>query len=102
MSVLYMSGGMAPSFQGHGTSAPFSPPSTLNQADPPPPSPLFQRTAKVWTNFQLVHDLVGHTQSVWAVVSIEGDQYLTGALLLVFNISYDISDPLSQALPTKQ
>lgn len=49
-----------------------------------------------------MHDLVGHTQSVWAVVSIEGDQYLTGALLLVFNISYDISDPLSQALPTKQ
>lgn len=39
----------------------------------------WDKTAKVWTNFQLVSDLVGHTQSVWAVVSIEGDQYLTGS-----------------------
>jgi hypothetical protein len=82
MSVLYMSGGMAPSFQGHGTSAPFSLPSALNQADPP-----LRRTAKVWSNFQLVYDLVGHTQSVWAVVSVEGNQYLTGALLLAFRLS---------------
>ena len=81
MSVLYMLGGMAPSFQGHGTST-SSLPSTLNQADP-----FLRRTAKVWTNFQLVYDLVGHTQSVWAVVSIEGNQYLTGALLLAFPIS---------------
>ena len=47
---------------------------------------LLRRTAKVWTNFQLVRDLVGHTQAVWAVVSIEADQYLTGALL-AFRIS---------------
>jgi hypothetical protein len=81
MSVLYTLGGMAPSFQGHGTSAPFSFPSALNRADP-----LLQRTAKVWTNFQLLSDLVGHTQSVWAVVSVEGNQYLTGALFPAFRI----------------
>jgi len=39
-----------------------------------------RRSAKVWTRFQLVHDLVGHNQSVWAVVAMEGDEYLTGAL----------------------
>ncbi|KAH9996848.1 phospholipase A-2-activating protein [Russula vinacea] len=39
----------------------------------------WDKTAKVWTNFQLVNDLVGHTQSVWAVLSIEGDGYLTGS-----------------------
>ena len=55
----------------------------------PPPPPL-QRTAKVWTNFQLVCDLVGHTQSVWAVVSIDGGQYLTGGLLPAFYISHMI------------
>ena len=82
MSVLYMSGRMAPSFQGHGTSAPFFLPPAFNQADPP-----LRRTAKVWTNFQLVYDLVDHTQSVWAVVSVVGGQYLTGAFLLAFHIS---------------
>ena len=30
--------------------------------------------------FQLVHDLIGHTQSVWAALAMEGDEYLTGAL----------------------
>jgi phospholipase A-2-activating protein len=44
-------------------------------------TPLSQRTAKVWANFQLVQDLVGHTQSVWAVVAMEGGECLTGALL---------------------
>ncbi|KAI0302198.1 WD40-repeat-containing domain protein [Russula brevipes] len=39
----------------------------------------WDKTAKVWINFQLVHDLVGHTQPVWAVVAIEGGQYLTGS-----------------------
>jgi hypothetical protein len=53
-----------------------------------------RRTAKVWTNFQLVNDLVGHTQSVWAVLSIEGDGYLTGALLLTFHISVSHIIPL--------
>ena len=76
MSVLYMSRGMAPSFQGHGTSTcPFP---LLRSS-----LTLLQRTAKVWINFQLVHDLVGHAQPVWAVVAMGGDEYLTGALLLV-------------------
>jgi len=35
MFVLYMSGRMVPSFQGHGTSAPFSPPCALKEANPP-------------------------------------------------------------------
>ncbi|KAI0273434.1 phospholipase A-2-activating protein [Gloeopeniophorella convolvens] len=39
----------------------------------------WDKTAKVWKNFQLVHDLVGHAQSVWAVVALEGDEYLTGS-----------------------
>ncbi|KAI0256861.1 WD40-repeat-containing domain protein [Lactifluus subvellereus] len=39
----------------------------------------WDKTAKVWTNFQLVHDLVGHAQPVWAVVAIGGDEYLTGS-----------------------
>jgi phospholipase A-2-activating protein len=54
----------------------------------------WDKTAKVWTNFQLVNDLVGHTQSVWAVLSIEGDGYLTGALLLTFHISVSHIIPL--------
>lgn len=37
------------------------------------------RTAKVWKNFNLVYDLKGHTQSVWAVLGVDEDQYLTGA-----------------------
>ena len=37
------------------------------------------RTAKVWKDFQLLHDLVGHQQSVWTVLAIDGSQYLTGA-----------------------
>ncbi|KAI0006182.1 WD40-repeat-containing domain protein [Russula compacta] len=39
----------------------------------------WDKTAKVWRNFQLVFDLKGHTQPVWAVVAIEGDDYLTGS-----------------------
>lgn len=35
MFVLYTSGGMVPSFQGHGTSARFSLPLAFNQADAP-------------------------------------------------------------------
>ena len=38
-----------------------------------------ERTAKVWKDFQLLHDLVGHQQSVWTVLAIDGSQYLTGA-----------------------
>ena len=41
-----------------------------------------QRTAKVWKDFKLLHDLVGHQQSVWTVLAIDGSQYLTGAFRL--------------------
>lgn len=36
------------------------------------------RTAKVWKNFNLTHDLKGHQQSVWAVLAVDEEQYLTG------------------------
>ena len=36
------------------------------------------RTAKVWKAYRLVYELTGHTQSVWAVLALEADQYLTG------------------------
>jgi len=39
----------------------------------------WDKTAKVWANFQLVSDLVGHTQPVWAVVALQGGEYLTGS-----------------------
>ncbi|KAF8274866.1 phospholipase A-2-activating protein [Lactarius quietus] len=39
----------------------------------------WDKSAKVWTRFQLVHDLVGHNQSVWAVLVMGGDEYLTGS-----------------------
>ncbi|KAG6909638.1 hypothetical protein DXG01_016420 [Tephrocybe rancida] len=39
----------------------------------------FTRTAKVWKNFSLAHDLKGHQQSVWAVLAVDEDQYLTGS-----------------------
>ena len=39
---------------------------------------LVQRTAKVWKDFQLLYDLVGHQQSVWTVLAIDGGQFLTG------------------------
>lgn len=42
-----------------------------------------QRTAKVWKDFKLLHDLVGHQQSVWTVLAIDGSQYLTGASRLI-------------------
>ncbi|GAA5868266.1 hypothetical protein JCM1840_005619 [Sporobolomyces johnsonii] len=41
----------------------------------------WDKTAKVWKNFQLEYTLEGHEQSVWAVLALEGndDLYLTGA-----------------------
>ncbi|KAF8965289.1 phospholipase A-2-activating protein [Flammula alnicola] len=39
----------------------------------------WDKTAKVWKNFNLVYDLKGHQQSVWAVVGIDEDQFLTGS-----------------------
>jgi len=39
----------------------------------------WDRTAKVWKNFKLVHDLKGHEQSVWAVLAVNEEQVLTGS-----------------------
>ena len=39
------------------------------------------RTAKVWKNYQLAYDLRGHEQSVWAVIALEPDKFLTGMFL---------------------
>jgi phospholipase A-2-activating protein len=42
-----------------------------------------RRTAKVWKNFSLAYDLKGHEYSVWAVLALDEDQYLTGELLSI-------------------
>lgn len=43
------------------------------------------RSAKVWQNFELLYDLKGHQQSVWAVLILQEGQYLTGMFfILVF------------------
>ncbi|TFY76722.1 hypothetical protein EWM64_g7288 [Hericium alpestre] len=42
-----------------------------------PMAPSFQGLGTVWKNFQLAHDLKGHEQSVWAVLDVDDDQYLT-------------------------
>jgi len=39
---------------------------------------FYCRTAKVWKNFSLAYDLKGHEQSVWAVVAIDEERFLTG------------------------
>ncbi|KAI0822742.1 phospholipase A-2-activating protein [Trametes gibbosa] len=39
----------------------------------------WDKTAKVWKDFQLLYDLVGHQQSVWTVLAIDGGQFLTGS-----------------------
>ncbi|KAJ1308758.1 hypothetical protein OPQ81_004449 [Rhizoctonia solani] len=36
-------------------------------------------TARVWKNFQQVHELRGHSHSVWAVLAVDEDQILTGS-----------------------
>ena len=87
------------SYRGHGTSACLLPtpfPHLSRDAS------QTRRSAKVWTRFQLVHDLVGHTQSVWAVIAMEGDEYLTGARSFCGSpdaISFDIYFP--QDLPIR-
>ena len=43
-----------------------------------------RRTAKVWKDFQLLYDLVGHQQSVWTVLAIDGSQFLTGPFPFTF------------------
>ncbi|EGN95604.1 hypothetical protein SERLA73DRAFT_95149 [Serpula lacrymans var. lacrymans S7.3] len=39
----------------------------------------WDRTAKVWKNYQLQYDLTGHQQSVWAVLAIDEQQFLTAS-----------------------
>uniref|UniRef100_A0A0W0FF69 Putative phospholipase A-2-activating protein n=1 Tax=Moniliophthora roreri TaxID=221103 RepID=A0A0W0FF69_MONRR len=39
----------------------------------------WDRTAKVWKNFNLAYELKGHEQSVWAVLAIDDEQVLTGS-----------------------
>ncbi len=43
-------------------------------------SPWF-RTAKVWKSFKLAYDLKGHEQSVWAVLAVDEEQFLTGVFV---------------------
>lgn len=37
------------------------------------------RTAKVWKDFTLAYELKGHEQSVWAVLAVDEEQFITGA-----------------------
>ncbi|KAG1759979.1 WD40-repeat-containing domain protein [Suillus occidentalis] len=39
----------------------------------------WDKTAKVWKQFQLVYDLKGHQQAVWAVLAIDEEQFLTAS-----------------------
>ncbi|KAL0946557.1 hypothetical protein HGRIS_012762 [Hohenbuehelia grisea] len=39
----------------------------------------WDKTAKVWKDFKLAHDLKGHQQSVWAVLAVDEDKVLTGS-----------------------
>ncbi|KAG1727924.1 WD40-repeat-containing domain protein [Suillus paluster] len=39
----------------------------------------WDKTAKVWKNFQLLYDLKGHQQAVWAVLAIDDKQFLTAS-----------------------
>lgn len=38
------------------------------------------RSARVWRNFTLDYELVGHEQAVWAVLAVGKDAFLTGKL----------------------
>ncbi|KAG1823274.1 WD40-repeat-containing domain protein [Suillus variegatus] len=39
----------------------------------------WDKTAKVWKQFQLVYDLKGHQQAVWGVIAIDDEQFLTAS-----------------------
>ncbi|KAE9398980.1 WD40 repeat-like protein [Gymnopus androsaceus JB14] len=39
----------------------------------------WDRTAKVWKNFNLAYELKGHEQSVWAVLAVDEEQVLTAS-----------------------
>ncbi|KAI0683709.1 phospholipase A-2-activating protein [Cytidiella melzeri] len=41
----------------------------------------WDQTARVWHQFQFAYELVGHAQSVWAVVALDHAQFLTGKSL---------------------
>lgn len=44
-------------------------------------------TAKIWKNFECAYELIDHTASVWAVLALEDDQYLTGMFRFDFSMS---------------
>jgi len=44
-------------------------------------SPVLIRTARVWRNWQPLYELKGHSQSVWAVLPVEEELFLTGLCL---------------------
>ncbi|KLO19214.1 phospholipase A-2-activating protein [Schizopora paradoxa] len=39
----------------------------------------WDRTAKVWVNFQLAYELKGHEHNVWAVLAVDDETFLTGS-----------------------
>ncbi|EIW84876.1 phospholipase A-2-activating protein [Coniophora puteana RWD-64-598 SS2] len=39
----------------------------------------WDKTAKVWSQFQLQYDLQGHTEAVWAVLATDEDRFLTAS-----------------------
>ncbi|KAJ7578487.1 phospholipase A-2-activating protein [Mycena floridula] len=39
----------------------------------------WDKTARVWKNFQLAYELKGHQQAVWAVLALDEEQCLTGS-----------------------
>src|ERR1700738_3813105 len=44
-------------------------------------------TARVWKNWECVYTLKGHESSVWAVLALPNDEYLTGLSPAVSNCS---------------
>ena len=71
MCVASTQAQMEPSFQAHGTS-----PQMLSVARVVLTE--CHRTARVWKEYQPLHVLEGHDQAVWAVLSLGGDDFLTG------------------------
>ena len=59
------------------------------------------RTAKVWKDFKFAYDLIGHQQSVWAVLALSDEQILTGIFALN-DILPDLYCIISKALLTEQ
>ncbi|KDN51076.1 hypothetical protein RSAG8_00705, partial [Rhizoctonia solani AG-8 WAC10335] len=61
-------------------------------------------TARVWKNFQQVHELRGHSHSVWAVLAVDEDQTLTGSadktIALWQGNVHSFNDTLAIRMPT--